>query len=61
MARTKQRTTKTIQEQNKEQINEKQKQYYDLNRELINEKINCDICNLELNRRSLKRHIRLKD
>ena len=39
-------------EKNKEQL----KKYREKNKEYINRKINCSICNLEMNNKSLKRH-----
>jgi len=45
---------------NKEQILQRNKEWRELNKEYNRRKINCPICNIELNRNSLTRHIKRK-
>ena len=45
-------------ENNKDKIKQRQKNNYIINNFILTEKVNCDICGLELQRRSLKRHIK---
>jgi len=55
---------KKYHEKNKEKLLQQQKQYYDNNKEKIREKkkeiSNCPICNKEMNKSSINRHIKTK-
>jgi len=47
-------------EKHKEQKLLQKKEYYQKNKEILNEKGNCPHCNLEMLKRSIKRHIKRK-
>jgi hypothetical protein len=43
---------------NKEVIKKKAKQYYQANKEAFKQRVQCPHCNIEMNKSSLRRHIK---